>query len=610
MKQNSRPVGQDYESKSTNKQISNKQISYNTNNTVWDSIVKLLEMEEKKELETRPARNKTNSELITVYIKQYAYIYTENLSIYNEKKIKNYFTISTKNIMGFWDKSTAYMTGRRNGKKILIIPRFGAFILKKSRKFNINININIVNKLKLDNVLDCETDPYKYMGKFKGNQELVFNEVLDKYYSPDKISCGHGGLILNLEAGQGKSFVALALISHLQVPTLIIVHNTTILFQWIKIIEEFFPNIQPGIYYGKKKQEGSGHIIIGIINSLTQDSINFEKNTYTYQQFYKTRKFCIFDESHEYCSPTRRKIFNRCQAPYMLGLSATPREREDKLDKIVEWQLGPILNAREIPGYCESKVSFKGEVTMVKYYGPREYTQKLICEKLDMVSVPLMIEQLTQDPERKQIIVDLISEYRQAGLNIFVFADRRKYLEDIDNILKVQNNNNGRNNTRNNAHDSDHDNARDNAHDSDHDNARDSQPQNIEISTHFLTNENEYNALTSSIKSVSLLGGSCPETIDNAEKYMNVILCTYSFMGTGKSIPKMNAIILATPRKTKSRQFINRIFRLGSDHTITRQIADIVDWKTSLKNQWYARKKYYNEKNYEIKTRIIKSKHL
>jgi hypothetical protein len=77
-------------------------------------------------------------------------------------------------------------------------------------------------------------------------------------------------------------------------------------------------------------------------------------------------------------------------------------------------------------------------------------------------------------------------------------------------------------------------------------------------------------------------------------------------MGTGKSIPKMDAIILATPRRRKSRQYIGRIFRLGSNYDITRKIVDIVDWATPLKSQWYQRKLYYDEKKFPITEKKIK----
>lgn len=67
----------------------------------------------------------------------------------------------------------------------------------------------------------------------------------------------------------------------------------------------------------------------------------------------------------------------------------------------------------------------------------------------------------------------------------------------------------------------------------------------------------------------------------------------------------MDAIILTTPRKTKSRQYINRIFRLGSNYDIMRKIIDVVDWSTSMKGQWYNRKKYYDEMSYPISVKRV-----
>ena len=77
-------------------------------------------------------------------------------------------------------------------------------------------------------------------------------------------------------------------------------------------------------------------------------------------------------------------------------------------------------------------------------------------------------------------------------------------------------------------------------------------------------------------------------------------------MGTGKSIVKMNGLVLAHSRKNKMRQFINRIFRLGSDATITREIWDICDVKTRIAAQWRTRKEYYESKKYKIIERVVK----
>ena len=150
-----------------------------------------------------------------------------------------------------------------------------------------------------------------------------------------------------------------------------------------------------------------------------------------------------------------------------------------------------------------------------------------------------------------------------------VFADRREYLERIEAMLNEQ--------------------------------------QNEDTFWQKILDEETEKEIQQVI-SMTAMGGYNVDTLKQNAQKSNVILTTYQYMGTGLSIPKMNAIILATPRKSKCRQYINRIFRLGSDNTIERRIVDIVDWSTSIKSQWYARKKYYKEKNYDIEEIKVKYK--
>ena len=520
---------------------------------IWDAINKCIdsslnnvqnsEKNEREVNEKKSKKSKFNYNVkFTIYLTRgQCYCILSDISGQVEKKLKNYFTIRSKNIMGYFDITKNYYYSP--GKKKIFLPRFGIFLL--NQKFP---NLTILSDIRCNNIINS----IQWNGLFKSNQKLIFDVILKKYYKKSIRNTGKSGLILNLEAGQGKTFVAMGLISHLKCRTLIIVHNSTILFQWVELLKKYFPNQTIGVYYGKKKIYGD--IIVGIINSLSMDKIKFkDKDFATPSEFYKTVDFCIFDECHEYCSKSRSKIFRVCQSPHMLGLSATPEEREDNLHKIIKWNIGPILHAKDLNGYTEDDIKFTGEVQMVKYLGHPDFTRQIINEKLEMTSVPLMIGQITSDPYRIQIIVDNIHQIIKKNRNVFVFADRRSYLKKIQTILEQS-----------------------------------------KLSVHWMTSQKELAAYT-------LLGGCNPEDVTRAEQSANIILTTYQFMGTGKSIPKMNAIILATPRKSKSRQYINRIFRLGSDISIKRYIIDIVDWKTTLKTQWYRRKKYYKEKGYPIK---------
>ena len=98
-----------------------------------------------------------------------------------------------------------------------------------------------------------------------------------------------------------------------------------------------------------------------------------------------------------------------------------------------------------------------------------------------------------------------------------------------------------------------------------------------------------------------LYGGSSDDDIETAKNKSNIIFTTYSYSSTGVSIDKMNAVILTTPRKSKAKQIIGRIFRLNKENShIKRIIIDIIDNKNILKNQLYSRMEAYKERECNI----------
>jgi superfamily II DNA or RNA helicase len=458
------------------------------------------------------------------------------------KKIKNYFTLHDKTVMGYFKHTSLW----KLTKDKLYIPRFGSFLLKNKFKTVTYIS-SILPQNPLPNM--------RYDGTFKGNQEIIYNHIMTKFFNPESVNIGSSGLILNEKAGRGKTFLAMYLIGVLKCKTLIVTHNTTMLGGWVKEITEKFTGVSVGQYYGKKKIDGD--IVVGVINSLITDEFKFKKETVKASEYYKTFDFIILDECHEFYSEVRRKLYDKCSPTYMLGLSATPDERNDTLYKVGHYCIGPLLEAEKLEEYSEKEINFKGHVTKISYSGPTEYTEHIITESTGLTSVPLLIGQICEDPYRLEMVVNLILEQNKLGLNVLVFADRRSYLAIIQEAL--------------------------------------------DIKSYMLTDENEQRVL----ESVNLMGGNTALQIREAEQNNNVILTTYQFMGTGVSIPKLNSVVLTTPRKSKSKQFINRIFRLGSNYDIERQIIDIVDTKISLKSQWYARKEYYDSQNFPIEDKKI-----
>lgn len=456
------------------------------------------------------------------------------------QKIISKFTINIPTLMGYDIKVNNHTTDLNKMK--YIFPRFG-FLNYIEANFK---NYNFSNKIGMGKKPSVR---FKWTGVFNNNQPIIANHIMDNYFNKKNAINGKSGLILNLAAGQGKTFLAAGLIEKLQRKTLVICHNKTIMRQWMKVLKQSYPNNKIAHFYGEKKEDGD--IVVGIINSLLLQP----------KEYFYNFGYVIFDEVHEYVAKNRKKIYSLASSTYMLGLSATPNERCDGLDIVNTWNCGPILIAKDLDGYTEDNIPFKGEVKMIKYVGHPEYTKIITNKTLEIVSFSQMISQMCEDPYRIHLIIKTIYELRQKNMYVLVFADRRNYLEKIREELD-----------------------------------------RFHIINDILDDVN--------INAKRVVGGSSAEDVEYAEIHSNVILSTYQYFGTGKSIPKLDAIILCTPRKRKSKQFIGRIFRIGGNYSIVRQIIDIVDWSNVLKSSWYLRKKFYNEMEYPITESKVKYEEL
>ena len=71
-------------------------------------------------------------------------------------------------------------------------------------------------------------------------------------------------------------------------------------------------------------------------------------------------------------------------------------------------------------------------------------------------------------------------------------------------------------------------------------------------------------------------------------------------------MPRINAIIYATPRKHGYEQTNGRCIRPSKSNDINQRkkedekeriIIDIIDWKVKIKSQWYTRKKSHEKMN-------------
>lgn len=438
------------------------------------------------------------------------------------RKIKSAFTVvsighnNTKKTI-----SSFKIIGLKEDTPKILIPRFGGFMLQKTGMLN-----NIKNKLQLGESVEFK-EPQMTL---TSNQTVILNHLENNVYTPDNITNGKSSTILQMDPGYGKTYLSLGIINLIKKKTFIIVPNTYLLRQWVEVLTTAFPNNTIGCYYGAKKTDGD--IIVSIINSALK-----------YTDYVKCG-LIIYDEVHMYCSKKFASIFSTAQSACCLGITATPNDRIDKFDPVAQWALGKVIYAEKIPNWNAANVNFTSEVTRVLYDGHKDYT-KILESAAGIVSVPLMVNQLQEDPYRNKLIIAYAIKLYNMGRNVFVFSDRREHLHGLAKIL---------------------------------------QEHKIKFEAPELRGITE------------LMGGSTDQDIENAKNTGRIIMTTYQYSGTGVSINKMNSIILATPRKSNMKQILGRIYRLTSDATIVRQIIDLVDNKICLKSQFYTRKKTYMNK--------------
>jgi hypothetical protein len=349
-----------------------------------------------------------------------------------------------------------------------------------------------------------------------------------------------------MRAGAGKTFVAAALCGWLKQRTLFITPLKHLALQ-AKTDFETMLNAKCGI------NDPSADINIVIINTAL---------TYTASDFAKY-SFVIFDEVHLYCSERRRSIFSIAGAPYMLGMSATTSDRVDKFDKIYYKSLGDPIHAHNISGFDFKQLAFDLRIKLIKYHGGAEYTRTLL--HAGKPSVHLMYKQLMCDRIRMQIICDEINRfYEDPVRNIYVFAEECECLRNIIDFYREY-----------------------------------MKEKNADIADIELQDDNQIGYF---------VGGLPSADINKIKLNARIVFTTYRLSSTGTSWTKMNAMILATPRKSGTTQLVGRILRQGSDIKIPRDIIDIVDMNTFLRKQLTARKQCY--KIYPHKVEKVTYKYL
>lgn len=220
--------------------------------------------------------------------------------------------------------------------------------------------------------------------------------------------------LLNLACGKGKTVLALHYIAHKQVPTLVVVNNTTLIDQWAARIEEFLdvPG-GVGVIQGPPEKwdwEGRG-IVLAMIHSL---ALRVQEVPPGMDRYFG---LVIYDEVHHLAAPlfiqTAPLFYGERQ-----GLTATER-REDGLEPVYQYHVGDVYH-RDLMQDLVPRIYFQQCPVHINVNDPE--VRKAIYDKQGRVSIGKLRTYLGTLPECNEFIADKLRKPLTAGRKVLALS--------------------------------------------------------------------------------------------------------------------------------------------------------------------------------------------
>jgi len=252
----------------------------------------------------------------------------------------------------------------------------------------------------------------------------------------------------------------------------------------------------------------------------------------------------IGDEIHNFGAEVFSRALFKTNFKYSLGLSAT-MTRKDGLSKVFKWHLGDIVYKNN-----KKKIDNVNVICYEYFVEDPKYSREVLMFN-GKPNMARMINNICEYEQRVDKIVNIIKNIKkkEENRNILLLSDRRNHLKEIKRKLDEKN----------------------------------------------IGNSGYY------------VGGMKDNELKKSEEDCDILLGTFSMASEGMDIPKLDTIILSSP-KSDIIQSVGRILRKKpEDRTYIPLIIDINDMFSMFCNQSKKREKYYNKCKYNI-TRLKNEK--
>jgi superfamily II DNA or RNA helicase len=249
----------------------------------------------------------------------------------------------------------------------------------------------------------------RFQGQLIAAQEEAVKALLD-----------HDAGVFVAPPGSGKTVVGANLVARRRRNTLVLVHRTQLLEQWVAQLSAFL-DLQPGRIgqIGAGKRKPNGELDVAMIQSLTHRG--------QVDDIVAKYGHVIVDECHHVPAVSFERVMREVNARYVAGLTATPRRR-DGHDPILKLQLGPVRHV--ISPRSESGAGQFKRRLIVRDTGFRMYVGS------EDAGIQEVYRQLADDDRRNTLILDDVAHAMEEGRSPLLLTERRDHLQRLAQRLQ------------------------------------------------------------------------------------------------------------------------------------------------------------------------------
>ena len=258
---------------------------------------------------------------------------------------------------------------------------------------------------------------------FKGELRDYQINIVNKYIHAVKNS---GGGLLDVDPGKGKTVMGLNIISQLKKKTLVIVHKSFLLNQWIERIQQFIPGARVGKIQAQIIDIEDKDIVIGMLQSLSMKEYP--------KELFDCFGLTIYDEVHHLSAEVFSQCMLKITTNYTLGLSGTMR-RKDGLTKVFKMYLGDVIHKEK------SEANNQVMVQAIEYIVNDEEFNTIEYDYRGNPKYSTMISKLCNYNNRSEFILKVLKKTLEANSEqqIMILAHNKSLITYLFKAIEHRN---------------------------------------------------------------------------------------------------------------------------------------------------------------------------